>query len=110
MSSAACHVRKSQQIVLFGVDDPEVFLWDSRFRLREYHLASFDEMQSLLPHAVLLAPGTRAVVLDCYRDYVQPKYSLVPNDAIDVRVLSGPQHGRMGWVVGGDVQVMRGRP
>jgi hypothetical protein len=104
---ASCHVRTDEHVVLFGVgDDPGVFLWDSRFRLRAYHAASFDEAQALLPHALLLSAGTRALVLRCYRNDVQPKYSLSPEDAVDVRVLTGPQRGRTGWVIGGDVQVM----
>lgn len=105
--SASCPVHSRERVVLYGVgDDPGVFLWDSRFRLRAYHAASFDEAQALLPHALLLGGGTRAVVIRCYRNDVQPKYSLRPDDAIDVLVLSGPQRGRTGWVIGGDVRII----
>lgn len=108
---AACHVRPSERVVLFGFgDDPGVFLWDSRFRLRAYHAASFDEAQALLPHALLLAAGTRALVIRCYGEDVQPKYSLRPEDAVDVRVLTGPDRGSIGWVIGGDIQVMTAKP
>ncbi len=107
---AACHVHPRERVVLFGVgDDPGVFLWDSRFRLRAYHSTSFDEAQALLPHALLLAAGTRAIVITCYRNDVQPKYSLSPEDAVEVRVLTGPQRGRTGWVIGGDIQVLATR-
>jgi hypothetical protein len=107
---AACAVHPREHVVLYGVgDDPGVFLWDSRFRLRAYHAASFDEAQALLSHALLLNGGTRAMVIHCYRNDVQPKYSLVPDDAIYVLVLSGPLHGRTGWVLGGDVRVILSR-
>jgi hypothetical protein len=106
-ASAACHVRTGERIVLFGLgDDPGVFLWDSLFRLRAYHAASFDEAQALLPHAILLSAGTRAIVIRCYPDDVQPKYSLRPDDAVNVRVLTGTQRGRTGWIIGGDIQVL----
>lgn len=107
---ASCLVHPREHVVLYGVgDDPGVFLWDSRFRLRAYHAASFDEAQALLPHALLLGGGTRAIVIHCYRNDVQPKYSLTPDDAIYVLVLSGPEHGHSGWVVGGDVRIILSR-
>jgi hypothetical protein len=107
---ASCLVHPRERVVLYGVgDDPGVFLWDSRFRLRAYHAASFDEAQALLPHALLLGGGTRAIVIRCYRNDVQPKYSLTPDDAVDVLVLSGPDRGHSGWVIGGDVRVILSR-
>jgi hypothetical protein len=107
---ASCVVHSREHVVLYGVgDDPGVFLWDSRFRLRAYHAASFDEAQALLPHALLLSAGTRAMVLRCYRNDVQPKYSLTPDNSVYVLVLSGPQRGRTGWVLGGDVRVILSR-
>lgn len=106
-ASAACRVHT--RVVLFGIgDDPGVFLWDSRFRLRAYHMASFDEAQALVRHASLISPGTRAEVLACWANFVQPKYRLSPDDAVDVRVLTGAQRGRTGWVLGSDVRELIG--
>ncbi|HEY9086066.1 MAG TPA: hypothetical protein VIN40_09080 [Candidatus Tyrphobacter sp.] len=102
-----CRMHPGLQVVLYGVgDDPGVFLWDSRFRLRAYHAASFDEAQALLPHALLVGGGTRAVVLSCFTNFVQPKYRLFPDNAVDVRVLTGSLRGRTGWVLGGDARTM----
>jgi hypothetical protein len=109
-AAPACRIQASRTVVLYGIgDDPGVFLWDSRFRLRGYHAASFDEAQALLPHALLVGPGTRAVVLSCYANFVQPKYRLFPDDAVDVRILAGALRGRTGWVLGGDARVLRRR-
>lgn len=103
-----CHLRAPQRVVLFGAgDDPSVLLWDSRFRLRAYHLASFDEAQAMLSRALLVSGGTRAVTLSCIANFVQPRYGLSLDDALFVRILTGPLHGRTGWVIGSDARVMR---
>lgn len=102
-----CHVRGSDRVVLYGGgDDPGVFLWDSRFRLRAYHLATFDEAEALLPRALLVRPGTRAIVIGCLRDFVQARYGLGFEDAVNVRILSGPLHGRVGWISASDMRRM----
>ncbi len=104
---ASCGMHAGEQVVLFGAgDDPMVLLWDSRFRLRAYHLASFDEIQALLPRALLASGGTRAIVLSCIPRYVQPRYALTLDDALYVRILSGALHGRSGWIIGSDAHVM----
>lgn len=78
--------------------------WDSRFRLRAYHIGSFDEAQALLPHALLLQPGTRATVDMCVPGYVLPKYGTFPDDAIEVEIITGNGHGHAGWVLGSDTR------
>ena len=104
-ASAACRVHVHQRIVLFGSgDDPGVFLWDSRFRLRAYHVSSFDEAQALLSHALLLQPGTRATVDMCVPGFVLPKYGTFPDDAIEVEVTTGSERGHAGWVLGSDTR------
>jgi hypothetical protein len=104
---AACRIHSREQVVLFGAgDDPGVFVWDSRFRLRAYHAGTFDEAQALLPHALLVRGGTRAIVIRCYRNDVEPRYSLSLDDAVEVRLVTGSQHGSVGWVLGRDVRVM----
>ena len=105
---ADCHLRAGEKIVLYGTtDDPDVFIWDSRFRLRDYSGGSFDEMNALLPHAVLARPGTRAVVESCVSNFVQSKYFSTPDDAIGVRILNGPLSGQRGWVLGSSTRGMR---
>lgn len=105
---ADCHLRAGDKIVLYGTtDDPDVFIWDSRFRLRDYAGGSFDEMNALLPHAVLARPGTRAVVESCVSNFVQSKYFSTPDDAVGVRILNGPLNGQRGWVLGSSTRGMR---
>jgi hypothetical protein len=107
---AGCRVFRNEHVALYGTsDDPDVFLWDSRFRLREYEGGTFDQMQALLPHALLVPAGSRAVVIDCVHDFVQPKYERRPQDAVGVVILSGAFRGRRGWVIGGAAREMRRR-
>ncbi len=98
---ADCHVRANQRVVLYGTtDDPDVFVWDSRFRLRDYEGGTFDQMQALLPHATLVRPGTRAMVESCVSDFVQSKYVSQPDDAVGIVIIAGPLRGQRGWVSG----------
>lgn len=108
VASADCKFHRGQRVVLYSTtDDPSVLVWDSRARLREYHAASFDEAQAMLPHAVLLAPGTHAVVLSCMSNFVESPTFHAPDDAIGVLILSGPQRGITRWVLGSDVRPSR---
>jgi hypothetical protein len=98
-------VHRGQHVVLYSTtDDPSVLIWDSRVRLRDYHAASFDEAQALLPHALLVAPGTHADVVSCVADYVTSPIFQQPDDAVGVLIVTGPQHGATRWVLGSDVR------
>jgi hypothetical protein len=106
-ASADCRVHRGQRVVLYSTtDDPSVLVWDSRERLRDYHAASFDEAQAMLPHAVLVSPGTRAVVVSCISNYVQSPLFHTPDDAVGVVISTGPQHGLIRWVLGSDVRLL----
>jgi hypothetical protein len=108
VANAACRVHQGDKVVLYGTaDDPDVFIWDSRFRLRDYEGGSFDEMNALLPHAVLARPGTRAIIESCVSNFVQSKYLMTPDDAVGVRITAGPLRGQRGWVLGSS---LRGAP
>jgi hypothetical protein len=101
----SCRYRVGAHVVLYGTtDDPDVFLWDSRFRLRDYEGGSFDQMKALLPHAALARPGTRALVESCVQKFVVSKYSDRPDDAIGVVIVSGDLRGQRGWVLGSAVR------
>lgn len=98
---ADCRVHQNDRVVLYGTtDDPDVFVWDSRFRLRDYEGGTFDQMKALLPHATLVRPGTRAMVQSCVSDFVQSKYVPQPDDAIGIVIIAGPLRGQRGWVSG----------
>lgn len=103
-----CTLHQGDRVVLYGSgDDPDVLAWDSRFRLRAYHAASFDEAEQLLPHAVLLAAGTRAQVVACVAGFVPSHAFETPEDAIGVMILNGPEKGIGKWVIGSDTRTQR---
>lgn len=102
---ASCRLHPRERIVLYGAgDDPDVLLWDSQFRLRAYGVATFDEAHAMLPRAIFVHAGTRAVVIRCLGGFLQAPYGLGLDDAVDVRVLSGPQRGVTGWIAGSDAK------
>lgn len=103
-----CRLHQGDRIVLYGSgDDPDVLAWDSRFRLREYHAAPFDEAEQLLAHAVLLSAGTRAQVVACVAGFVPSHSFETPEDAIGVMILSGTDKGIGKWVLGSDTRLER---
>jgi hypothetical protein len=102
---ADCRLHRGDRVVLYSTtDDPSVLVWDSRARLRAYHAASFDEAQAMLPHADLVAPGTRATVMSCVANYVESPIFTQPADALGVVITSGAQRGVTRWVLGTDVR------
>jgi hypothetical protein len=104
---ADCKVHRGDHVVLYSTtDDPSVLIWDSRARLREYHAASFDVAQAMLPHAVLVSPGTHATVIACVLAYVESPIFEKPDDAVGVLISTGPQRGRTLWVLGSDVRAL----
>lgn len=110
VTSAAerCSIGFGQHVALLGdTDDPDVFVWDSRFRLAAYQTGSWDADRALLPHALLAKSGTRAIVIACVAQYVHPKYGGAVEDAVGVRIVSGPDRGAVGWVRGADVKLFR---
>lgn len=105
IASAECKVHRGTHVVLYSTtDDPSVLIWDSRSRLREYYAASFDEAQAMLPHAILVAPGTHAQVLSCVQNYVVAPIFRSPDDAVGVTITSGQHRGVIRWVLGSDVR------
>lgn len=105
LACAECRVHSGDRVVLYGTtDDPDVFVWDSRFRMRSYQGGSWDQAQALLPHALLAPPGTRATVSDCVGNFVQSKYAALPDDAVGIVIVTGPLKGKLGWVIGADIR------
>jgi hypothetical protein len=109
-ASADCRMRAHEKVVLLGgADDPDVFVWDSRFRLSAYQTGTYDVAKALLPHAWVIPPGTRAVVISCVPNFVHPKYRGSTDDAIGIVMLGGPHRGRSGWVMAQDLRRMHPR-
>lgn len=106
-AASACRFSIGQRVALLGEgDDPDVFLWDSRFRLAAYQTGSWDVDRALLPHARLIAAGTRAIVITCVPNFVHPKYRSGTDDAVGVRILHGKLRGTTGWALGSDLRVL----
>jgi hypothetical protein len=106
-AGADCRFHRGEQVVLYSTtDDPSVLIWDSRERLRDYRAASFDEAQAMLPHALLVAPGTHATVVSCVANYIESPTFHAPQDAIGVVISSGPRRGLTRWVLSSDVRLV----
>ncbi|HEY3675366.1 MAG TPA: hypothetical protein VGK84_05195 [Candidatus Tumulicola sp.] len=104
-ADAQCDVKAGARVALTSqADDPDVLLWDSRFRLRDYNAASFDVSRQLLPHARLVSQGTRATVESCVPDFVQLRLQSGSDDAIGIVITSGKYRGVRGWVLGTDLR------
>jgi hypothetical protein len=109
-SPADCRMHLHEKVALLGgMDDPEVFVWDSRFRLAAYQTGTYDVAKSLLPHAWVIPPGTRAIVIACVPNFVHPRYRGFTDDALGIIMLNGPYRGRSGWVMSRDLRRMGSR-
>jgi len=110
VSPADCRMRPHEKVALLGgMDDPEVFVWDSRFRLAAYQTGTYDAAKALLPHALVIPPGTRAIVIACVPNFVHPRYRGFTDDAFGILMLNGKYRGRSGWVMGQDIRRMHFR-
>jgi hypothetical protein len=106
--AAACGPRLGERVILkSSALDPDVFFWDTRRRMIEYAAGVWSDTKVLAGHAVLLKPGTLAITTACLNAAVHPAYASETQDAIGVRLIDGPYHGRYGWVPGGDVHPLR---
>ena len=95
--AASCRLHAGANVMLRSSDfDPDVFVWDTRARAIRYAArASFMKVDEVLAHIVLAKPGTRAIVLGCTERLVH------------VRLASGLNRGRLGWVVTSDSRPLR---
>ncbi len=87
--------------------DPDVFLWDSRTRLVDYAAGQWGNTRAIFAHTVLAEPGTQATVVACVPAAAHPKYSTGDEDAIGVKIMTGPYRGRYGWVLSSDIHPSR---
>ena len=82
--------------------DPDVFLWDSRFRLIDYAAGNWGDTRAIFAHTVLTEPGTLALVVACYPGAAHPRFARGDQDAIGVKIVNGHYRGRFGWVLSRD--------
>lgn len=105
-AAAACSTPVGTTVSLKSFDiDPDVFVWDSRARVVSYAAQAWESTHEVLIHSMLAKPGTRAVVVHCEPGVVRVKFVAAPQDAVAVRLLTGPNRGRSGWVTSSDVHV-----
>jgi len=108
-SSALCTVSPGGHVVLESdAVDPDVFLWDSRDRLIDYAAGQWGNTRAIFAHTLLAEPGTQAMVVACYPSVAHPKFSTGDEDAIGVKIMSGPHRGRYGWVLSSDIHLTHG--
>jgi hypothetical protein len=83
--------------------DPDVFVWDTRDRARDYAAGYWKNTSDVMNHSVLSKPGTRAIVVQCHEAAIRSKFANQVLDAVGIRIVSGPNHGMYGWVTSEDV-------
>ena len=106
---ALCTVTPGGRVILESdAVDPDVFLWDSRGRLVDYAAGRWDDTRAIFAHTLLAEPGTQAQVVACIPAVAHPRFSTGNEDAIGVRIVSGPHRGRYGWVLSSDIHLTRG--
>jgi hypothetical protein len=103
----ACSVAVGQRIMLASnAADPDVFVWDAKTRLLDFELNSWRSTKDVMEHTAIAKPGTLAIVTQCEAEVVRSKMLPGLQDAIGLRLLSGPSRGAYGWVPGEDIRVL----
>ncbi|MEA2688038.1 MAG: hypothetical protein QOD51_645, partial [Candidatus Eremiobacteraeota bacterium] len=82
--------------------DPDVFVWDAKQRVVDYSHGTWRDSSEVMVHTMLAKPGTHAVVVQCFPGAVH-KEGNDPRDLIGIRLTTGPNKGRYGWVTSDDV-------
>lgn len=99
----SCSVTNGEAVTLRSSDfDPDVLVWDSRQRAIEYVSGNIKDAGEVLDHTVLSKPGTHAIVIACDPGSAKPRYAVLAQDTIGIKITSGPNHGRYGWVSSDD--------
>ena len=102
-SASSCSLTTGEPVVLRSSDfDPDVLVWDSRQRAVDYVSGNIKNTGEVLTHTVLSKPGTHAVVIACDPGSSKPRYSTLAEDTIGIKITSGPNRGRYGWVSSDD--------
>src|SRR5215472_3053168 len=108
--AVGCPVAPGDKVVLASIGlDPDVFVWDSAARLIAYSQGDYNT-ETVLKHTMLAHPGTSALTIDCRLAPVTPKPGRSEMNIVGVKLTSGPNRGRFGWVVAEDVRHPDGKP
>jgi hypothetical protein len=99
----SCALSTGAAVVLRSSDfDPDVLVWDSRQRAIDYVSGNIKSTAEVLTHTVLSKSGTHAIVVACDPSSSKPRYSALAEDTVGIKLTSGPNRGRYGWVSSGD--------
>lgn len=102
-AAGTCAVTSGESVVLRSSDfDPDVLVWDTRQRAIDYVSGNIKSTTEVLVHTLLSKPGTHAIVTACDPGSSKPRYSSVAEDTVGIKITSGPNRGRYGWVSSGD--------
>jgi hypothetical protein len=102
-ATSPCAVSAGERVMLRSSDfDPDVLVWDSRQRVIDYVSGGIRSTTEVLVHTLLSKPGTQAVVTACDPGSAKPRYSTVAEDTIGIKITTGPNRGRYGWVSSSD--------
>ncbi len=109
--NARCSMEPGGRVMLASdAVDPDVFVWDSRERLIDYTGGNWGNTRQIFTHTLLTEPGTLALVVACVPKAAHPRYALGDEDAVGVRLTSGPNRGRYGWILSSDAHAAAARP
>jgi hypothetical protein len=101
--ASTCALTTGAAVTLRSSDfDPDVLVWDSRQRAIDYVSGNIKSETEVLAHTLLSKPGTHAIVIACDPSSAKPRYSTLSEDTIGVKITSGPDRGRYGWVSSDD--------
>ncbi len=108
-NAAGCISGPNRRVILASdAVDPDVFIWDSRTRLVDYTAGQWGNTRAIFAHTMLAEPGTLATIVSCIPAVAHPKFGVGDEDAIGVKVISGPHRGRYGWVLSSDIHLKAG--
>jgi hypothetical protein len=103
VTASPCSLSPGAAVVLRSSDfDPDVLVWDSRKRAIDYVSGNIKSAPEVLTHTLLSKSGTHAVVVACDPGSSKPRYTALAEDTIGIKITSGPNRGRYGWVSSGD--------
>ena len=104
VDASTCALSVGSPVMLRSSDfDPDVLVWDSRQRAIDYVSGNMKSTSEVLTHTLLSKPGTHAVVIACDAGSSKPRFAALAEDTVGIKITSGPNRGRYGWVSSGDV-------
>jgi hypothetical protein len=104
--ASSCALSNGQPIFLRASDfDPDVLVWDTRQRAIDYVDGIPVSTSDVLTHTLLARPGTRAVVVLCDPGSAKRPYSDAILDTVGIKITTGPNKGRYGWVTSDDAHL-----